>query len=678
MCRIRTFMPVVLVVLLAAARAAEWPHWRGPNRDGTTPENSGWERGAWPPRELWRVNTGVGSTSPLVADGKVYTMGWAHNTDSVICLDAATGRELWRASYSCRKFGRNAAGDQGLYAGPSSTPECDPETRYLFTLSTDGHLFCWDTRQRGSKVWELNLYDRYRMPKRPAANQSGRRDYGYTTAPLVVGDELLVEVGGNAGTVVAFDKRSGRQRWASAAKHLAGHTAGAVLMTVEGVPCLGVLALEGLLVMRLDEGHRGETVAHYPYQTDFANSIASPAVLGHDVLITSGYNHKTMTKLRIGLDGASVVWTQRGIVSQVCTPVFLDGRAYWSFNHVHCLDVADGKLLWKGRSGGADGSCIVTADKRLIVWADRGELLLVETAERSPAECRILSRVGRLFRAEVWPHIALSDGRLFCRDRNGNLACLSLLPDEPGEAAVDVPPAEDPPPPVGKRAHRIPGDGTGRVVAWAAGMGTAMSGSADASAGGPFLRRRGSARIDEQGALAVGEGAFLVDGVNTALLERCRRSGELTLDVVFRTDTLQQGGPARIVSFSADPYRRNFTLGQQDDRLLFRLRTPNTGANGMKPETTLCRIRANEPHHVILTYRDGELVCYLDGNSVARSDAVRGGFGNWEPMHLLLGDEFEGARDWKGAISRLAILSRFVGATEAKQRFEAARKATKP
>ena len=657
----RPRMALAAALLLAAGLpAADWPHWRGPNRDGTTPEESGWERNAWPPRELWRTNVGIGSTSPLVVDGKLYTMGWASNSDSVVCLDAQTGKELWRVSYPCPKFGRNAAGDQSLYAGPTSTPGYDEETGCLYTLSTDGGLACWDTRKRGAKAWDLNLYDRYRMPRRPAVNKSGRRDYGYTTAPLVYGDLLLIEAGGAAGTVVAFDKRDGRQRWVSQAKGLAGHTGAPALMQVQGIPCLAVLTFDGLLVMRLDKDHEGETVAHYPYQTDFANSIASPAVLGHDVLITSGYNHKTTTKLRIGLNGATEAWTCERVFSGVCTPVFLNGRAYWSSMYAFCLDVDSGELQWKGRSGGADGSCIVTADERVIVWANRGELLLLENADRSPSQCKVLSRIGRLFSKEAWPHVALSDSKLYCKDRSGNLACLSLLP-RPKAADAS-----------GPQAGAVKG---GPVLTWTAGMGASATGPGKAKL---KLRPRGAAQVAADGALSVAGGAFLVDGANQALLSQCRATGELTVEAVLRTDTLKQGGPARIVSFSADPYRRNFTLGQQDARLLLRLRTPQTGENGMKPETALCTIREGTTHHVIVTYRDGELVCYLDGEVATRSGAVRGRFDSWEPMHLLLGDEYEGSRDWKGSITRLAILSRAISPKEAKQRFENARRGVPP
>ena len=657
-----------LTLVLSPVHAGDWPHWRGPNRDGTATEDSGWERSAWPPKEVWQASVGLGSTSPLVVGGRLYTMGWAGGSDHVLCLEAATGKEAWRQSYPCPSFGRKAAGDQGMYGGPTSTPEYDEQTKYLYTLSIDGDLRCWDTGQQGRPVWRLNLYEQYRMPQRPAVGQSGQRDYGYTTAPLVLGELLLVEVGGNAGTVIAFDKRTGQERWASQAKDLAGHTGGMALMQVEGVPCLATLTFNGLLVLRLDRGREGTTVGQYPYQTEFANSIAGPAVEGNEVLVTSGYNHKTITKLRVTLHGVTKEWEEPRVYSQVCTPVIHKGFAYWAWANMYCLELATGRTLWKDRVGGSAGSCIRTADERLIVWANEGDLSLLETAQRSPGTCRVLARVPGLFHTEVWPHVALSTGRLYCKDRAGHLKCLSLRPeDKPVAPAMR---ARQPREETTVVLKDWPGELPELVLAWRKGFGIGALGPGAATRDRISLRPRGTAKFDADGNLEVTGGAFLTEGANQPLLEACRASGELSVEVTLRTDNLAQSGPARLVSFSTDPYHRNFTLGQERDRLVFRLRTPQTGDNGMNPETSFGRIEAGKWHHVLVTYRDGELTGYLDGRVVVESDAVRGDFSNWADMPLLIGDEFQDPRDWSGTVERVSIHSRHVGADEARQRFK--------
>jgi hypothetical protein len=77
-------------------------------------------------------------------------------------------------------------------------------------------------------VWGLNLYERFRVGQRPASalEQDDLRDYGYTTAPYVHDDWVLVEVGAREGSLLAFDKRTGQRRWASAYRGPAGHTSG--------------------------------------------------------------------------------------------------------------------------------------------------------------------------------------------------------------------------------------------------------------------------------------------------------------------------------------------------------------------------------------------------------------------------------------------------------------------
>jgi outer membrane protein assembly factor BamB len=285
-------------------------------------------------------------------------------------------------------------------------------------------LNCWDTSKRGERVWQRNLYDDYQMPRRAKVGRSARRDYGYTTAPLVHGDWLLVEVGGPTGTIVAFDKQTGHEQWRSEATSVAGHTGGLTPMTVEGIPCLAVMTFDGLLVIRLDSGHKGKTVATYPWITDFANNIASPAVQDDCVLMTSEYNHKSICKLRITINGAEKLWEQP-YSSKTCTPVIHGGRVYMAWNRVRALDWQTGELLWEGPSVGDAGSCVVTTDEKLILWVNRGDLILADIAAAEQPRFVELARVGRLAKTDAWPHVVVSNGQILCRDRQGQLTCLS-------------------------------------------------------------------------------------------------------------------------------------------------------------------------------------------------------------------------------------------------------------
>jgi outer membrane protein assembly factor BamB len=343
-----------------------------------------------------------------------------------LCLDAATGKQLWTVDYAAPPYGRKATGDEGMYRGPSSTPSFDAATQFLYTLSLDGQLCCWNTKEEGKQVWQLNLYDKYDPPQRPKVGRSGQRDYGYTTSPLVHGDWVIVEVGGKEGNLMAFDKRTGQRRWASENKDPAGHAAALVPMTVAGVPCVAVQTHNHLLVARIDRGQEGKTVAAYPWQTEFANSIATPAVQENFVVITSSYNHDTICKLEITLQGAKKIWETEH-ASGVCSPIIHEGHVYWAWHKVHCLDFATGKPKWIGPENLSDpGSCLITSDDRLIAWCDRGTLVLMETAKRSPDKPTVLFRRDNFLHADAWPHIVLAEGRLFCKDRAGNMKCFAV------------------------------------------------------------------------------------------------------------------------------------------------------------------------------------------------------------------------------------------------------------
>lgn len=170
--------------------------------------------------------------------------------------------------------------------------------------------------------------------------------------------------------------------------------------------------------------------------------------------------------------------------------------------------------------------------------------------------------------------------------------------------------------------------------------------------------------------MITGGGAFAAEDADDALLQACRSSNALTVEATIATDHLDQHGPARIVSFSSSTGSRNFTLGQQGDQLVFRLRTPRTGDNGTNPEVQLGKITPGQPVHVLVSYAPGRLACYLDGVPVSfAAQRIQGDFSNWSAQHLVFGDEWTADRGWQGRIEGVAIWARPMGPEEAARRF---------
>ena len=263
------------------------------------------------------------------------------------------------------QYGRQSTGDKGIYAGISSTPEYDPATGWLYSLGIDGDLRCWDTNREGALVWSLNLYDEYNAGQRPDVGGkrggASRRDYGYTTSPLVHGDMLVVEVGDTrTGTVKGFDKRTGEELWTSECRDEAGHSGGAVPINVDGIDCAVVLTMRNLIAVRLDRGHAGETLAEFPWTTDFANNIPTPAIDGNRVIVTTSYNQAAMCCLEVSARGFSELWRVEN-PSGVCSPVIHDGHIYWAWRGIHCVSLDSGEERWMGPKVGTPGSCILTS-----------------------------------------------------------------------------------------------------------------------------------------------------------------------------------------------------------------------------------------------------------------------------------------------------------------------------
>ena len=127
----------------------------------------------------------------------------------------------------------------------------------------------------------------------------------------------------------------------------------------------------------------------------------------------------------ITLKGARKVWEQDE-ASKVCSPIIHDGHVYWAWRTLTCLDFETGAVRWKGGNFGDPGSCVVTSDDRIVVWGKRGDLALAETAKRSPTKYRQLAEKKGVFRRDAWPHVVLANRHLYCKDRDGNLACFKL------------------------------------------------------------------------------------------------------------------------------------------------------------------------------------------------------------------------------------------------------------
>ena len=430
---------------------ASWPQHRGPGRNGVTTEPSGWTGRDWPLRKLWQVNVKEGCTSPLLVDGRIYVMGWEftrksrdrrnpHGRDTVYCLDAQTGKVLWRHTYEQMRYCRHHTFDERNYGGPTATPTYDPATGLLYTHGIDGDFRCLDTRRGGHAVWAMNLYDKYRIPQNPEVYpRTHNNDYGCISSPLIHGRDVILEVGApKRGVVIAYDKRTGSEAWASEAKTWAGQTPGPQLIVVDGVQCLATLTLEHLLVMRLDAGNEGRTVAKFPWKAGWDENLAMPAVEGDLVLLTGyhwihgGRDDGASAVFRVTSNGIRPAW-KRLPCSKATGGTMYRGYAYIGSDNLHCVGIADGRPRWTdpdttGDDFGCGASVIVTGDEKLLYLSEKNTLYLARLGHKASRYTRLakVPNVLKPFKGHTWPHVVLAEGKILVKDKYGNLACYAV------------------------------------------------------------------------------------------------------------------------------------------------------------------------------------------------------------------------------------------------------------
>jgi hypothetical protein len=102
------------------------------------------------------------------------------------------------------------------------------------------------------------------------------------------------------------------------------------------------------------------------------------------------------------------------------------GHVYVAWQKVRCLDWETGNLVWEGGTVGDPGSCVVTADDRLVVYGGKGRLTLIGTEPRAEKKYVELAARDLGFKGEAWPHVAVAGGRVYCRDRDGTVKCLRI------------------------------------------------------------------------------------------------------------------------------------------------------------------------------------------------------------------------------------------------------------
>jgi outer membrane protein assembly factor BamB len=403
---------VAVVVLLSGwvppqARAEDWPCWRGPQRDGISRETGLLKE--WPkdgPTQLWKVDLSGGFSSVVVADGRLFTQTREKNQEVVVCLDPATGKDLWRYRYDC-DYGAyptfTGGGMPSSRTGPRSTPTVDGDR--LYTLGATGVLLCLETKT-GKKVWQQDLL---------AVAGISCPKHGYCGCPLVVGDRIYLNPGGPKGrSVAALDKKDGSVVW-QALDDLIGQS---TPVQVEGNSTSQVIFFTGTAAVGV-QAKDGKLLWRYPWKTQHDLNIATPIHADGSVFISSNYGTGAVLFRLNGKSEPETVWKSSAMQNHFSTSVLYKGFLYgFSDARLRCVDFKTGRIQWD-KVGVGKGSLVI-ADGQLIILGDHGQLVL---ARATPDKYTEVSRC-QVFDKDTltWTVPVVSGGRLFVRSQYSLLA----------------------------------------------------------------------------------------------------------------------------------------------------------------------------------------------------------------------------------------------------------------
>jgi outer membrane protein assembly factor BamB len=386
--------------LLAAGtvRSADWPNWRGPNHNGVSTE-TGWID-HWPynrPAVLWRAKVGTGFSSFAVAGGRVFTLGNTSNNDTIYCLDAESGAQIWSRSYE------SELGDNLFEGGATATPTVDGER--VYTLGRWGDVLCLEAAT-GKIVWSKNL-------KTDAQVRSP--GWGFSGSPLVH-DNLVIINAGEQG--VALDKTTGNIRWKSGDKESGYSTPVPVQVNGKWLAIIG-----GAKAYCAVDMSDGRAVWRARWMTEFGINSADPVVDSDRVFISSGYD-KGAELLKMGAGEPEVVWKSKVMRNHFNSCVLVGSYIYGIDGNadqepaLKCVELATGTQKWKEPKTGA-GS-LIAADGKLIVLSDIGELIV---APASPAGFKPAGR-AQVLNGKCWTSPVLANSRIYCRNAAGDVVCL--------------------------------------------------------------------------------------------------------------------------------------------------------------------------------------------------------------------------------------------------------------
>jgi outer membrane protein assembly factor BamB len=382
-------------LLIGANRvgAQDWPQWRGPNRDNRV---TGFVAPKVWPKELtqkWKVTVGLGESSPVLVGDKIYVFARQGGDEVAMCIDAATGKELWKDKYQAVPVEKAAK----LHPGARSSPAVAEGK--MCTLGVGGVVSCLDAAT-GKVVWRINT--------------NSWPQFYTAYSPIVVDGKCIVY----AGALTAYDLASGESKWEW--KGGGAPYGSPVLMTIDGMKHLVTPTAGALAGINLTDG---KSLWQAKVTGNYENTICTPVIDGQTVYYSGPSNG--MMAVRIEKQGgdfnAKELWKKTLASQRFNTPVLKDGMLFGisTKRSFYCVDAKSGTSLWPADTA-QRGECgtILDAGPVLVALSSDGQLVVLQP---SGMECKELATYKVSERTGVegpWTCPIIAGNRIFVKDRD--------------------------------------------------------------------------------------------------------------------------------------------------------------------------------------------------------------------------------------------------------------------
>jgi outer membrane protein assembly factor BamB len=359
----------LLVVCQVSLYSQDWPQWRGINRDSKV--NGFTAPASWPAelKQEWKVTVGFGDASPVLVGKKIYLNTRQGDQEIILCLDALTGKELWKDSYAAMAVTGPSASQ---HPGPRGTPAVS--NGKIVTFGASGILSCLDATT-GKLLWRKD-------------NPTNAFPAFFTgTSPLITDGICIIHIGKkDDGQVVAYDLNSGNEKWKWSGDGPSYSSPS--IMTIEGKKLLVVITEKNLMALSLADG-KLLCQSATPVQQRYYNCV-SPYIDGQTIYLTG--QGTGMKAIKIEKSGNEYVtkeiWSNPDVGAKWNTPILKDGFLYGFTDQkrIYCLNAVTGQTAWIDNTVNSDFSTIVDCGSVIIGLTSTDNLIVLKPDEKKYSE----------------------------------------------------------------------------------------------------------------------------------------------------------------------------------------------------------------------------------------------------------------------------------------------------